>query len=80
MKPSQIIESLETLIEIRQPAYITGPAGAGKSQVVYQLQKNLEERFTDFIDLRAILLDPIDLRGVPTIEGGLTKLFKVSLP
>lgn len=67
MKPSEIQTALELLIEIRQPVFIWGPPGVGKSQVVAQTAAahNLE-----LIDIRAILLDPVDLRGLPVIENG----------
>lgn len=65
MKPSQIVTALETLLAIRQPAFLWGAPGVGKSKVVSQLasRKGLE-----LIDVRAVLLDPVDLRGIPRID------------
>ena len=47
-----------------------GPVGAGKSSVVRQVAEDLE---LGFIDVRASQLEPVDVRGIPTIEDGLTK-------
>ncbi|MBQ7457502.1 MAG: AAA family ATPase [Desulfovibrio sp.] len=64
MKPSHIKAALATLLAIRQPVFLWGPPGVGKSQLVAQTAKahNLA-----LIDIRAILLDPVDLRGIPRI-------------
>ncbi len=64
MKPSQISTALNTLLDIRQPAFLWGPPGIGKSQVVRQTADALS---LSLIDIRAILLDPVDLRGIPKI-------------
>ena len=64
MKPSQINTALKTLIHIRQPVFIWGPPGVGKSQVVSQTAQQLGLNLTD---VRAVLLDPVDLRGLPYI-------------
>jgi len=52
------------------PVHIWGAPGVGKSQIVRSVAA---ARNVDFIDLRAILLDPVDLRGLPYADGGLTK-------
>lgn len=65
MKPSRIIETLKTLIEILQPVFIWGPPGIGKSQVVAQVA---QQEGLALIDVRAVLLDPVDLRGLPHID------------
>ena len=41
-----------------------GPPGVGKSQAVRQLGKEIEEVMTT--DVRLLLFNPIDLRGIPT--------------
>ena len=43
-----------------------GPPGVGKSQVVAQVAA--EEKL-QLIDIRAVLLDPVDLRGLPHVNG-----------
>ena len=66
MKASSISASLVSLFSIRQPVFIWGPPGIGKSQVVKScaLEQGLE-----LVDIRAILLDPVDLRGLPRISA-----------
>ncbi|WP_320170513.1 MoxR family ATPase [Maridesulfovibrio sp.] len=65
MTPKLIAKSLLTLIKSKQPVFIWGPPGVGKSQVVRQVAEKLEYELTD---LRAVLLDPVDLRGLPRIS------------
>ncbi len=66
MKPSEVRKALETLIPIQQPAFIWGASGVGKSDMMRQVTAALSRRL---IDLRAVLLDPVDLRGLPSING-----------
>lgn len=66
MTPSQIARALRSLIPIRQPVFLWGPPGVGKSQIVAQTAAALGR---PLIDLRAVLLDPVDLRGLPHIGG-----------
>jgi MoxR-like ATPase len=65
MKPLRIIENLKSLIEIQQPVFVLGPPGIGKSQVVAQVAR---QEGLALIDVRAVLLDPVDLRGLPHID------------
>lgn len=65
MKPSQIIQALETLLAIRQPTFLWGAPGVGKSQVVAQVA---EAHGLELVDVRAVLLDPVDLRGIPRFD------------
>jgi len=60
IKPSEISSSLQLLTRIRKPAFLWGAPGVGKSQLVGQVAAALGLRL---IDIRAILLDPVDLRG-----------------
>jgi MoxR-like ATPase len=62
MKSSLISAALASLIEARQPVFIWGGPGIGKSSVVGQVaaKSGLVLR-----DIRALLLDPVDLRGLP---------------
>lgn len=66
MNPKRIVSSLHTLIKSRQPVFLWGPPGVGKSQIVAQVAEDLSY---DIIDIRAVLLDPVDLRGLPKIDG-----------
>ncbi|WP_321493701.1 MoxR family ATPase [uncultured Desulfobacter sp.] len=65
MKPAHIKSALTSLLTINQPVFIWGPPGIGKSQVVKQTAVDLG---LEIRDIRAILLDPVDLRGLPQIS------------
>lgn len=67
MTPSQILSALHTLLSAHQPVFLWGAPGVGKSQIV---AKAAEERGLALRDIRAVLLDPVDLRGLPRIENG----------
>lgn len=62
-------KQLETLLELNIPAFIHGAPGIGKSYIVNELAK---ERGWGVSDVRLSQLDSVDLRGVPSIEGGKT--------
>jgi len=62
MKPSMLYEALLALIGERVPLHIWGACGVGKSQIVSQVADELNY---SFLDVRAVQLDPIDLRGLP---------------
>jgi hypothetical protein len=65
MKAFDLIESVKIMYNAKQPLYIWGPPGVGKSSVVKQAADDLE---IGLVDLRAVLLDPVDLRGLPRID------------
>ncbi|MHB8352478.1 MAG: ATP-binding protein [Thermoplasmata archaeon] len=48
------------------PLFLWGPPGVGKSSVVRQVAS---ETGLELVDLRMLLLDPVDLRGLPIPEG-----------
>lgn len=64
MKPSALFEALHALISQRVPLHIWGACGVGKSQIVTQVAADLSY---PFLDVRAVQLDPVDLRGLPRI-------------
>lgn len=66
MRPSQILASLNCLIDAQQPAMLHGSPGVGKSDVIRQLAK---ARGLELIDLRLSQLDPVDMRGVPSVDA-----------
>jgi hypothetical protein len=70
MKPSDISESLNGLIDARQTVFIWGGPGIGKSAVVKQVAA---KRSLALRDIRALLLDPVDLRGLPFLSDGRSK-------
>ena len=67
MRPSRLRAVLETMLTQRWPAFVWGPPGTGKSSIVRSVAADTK---LPVIDLRAALLDPTDLRGIPTIEAG----------
>jgi len=67
MKPSRLKTVLETLLSQRWSAFVWGPPGIGKSAIVREVASAAK---MPVIDLRASLLDPTDLRGIPTIADG----------
>jgi MoxR-like ATPase len=65
MKPSLVSRALKTLVILeKQPVFIWGSPGIGKSSVLHQLAVELGIALRD---IRALLLDPVDLRGLPFI-------------
>ena len=68
MKPTRLSKVLESLLQTRWPAFIWGPPGIGKSAIVREVARAHK---LPVIDLRASLLDPTDLRGIPSIQNGL---------
>lgn len=66
MRPSQITTALGYLIDANQPVMLHGSPGVGKSDVVRQIAK---QRGIELIDLRLSQLDPVDLRGVPSVDA-----------
>jgi MoxR-like ATPase len=62
MKASAISTALRTLVAASQPVFIWGGPGIGKSAIVRQLAETKQMRLQD---IRALLLDPVDLRGLP---------------
>jgi len=67
MKPSRLIKVLRELLKTRWPVFLWGPPGVGKSSVVRSVAAGME---LDIIDIRASLLDPTDLRGIPVVHDG----------
>ena len=70
MKPSALLEALHALIGQRVPLHIWGACGVGKSQIVNQVAR---DRKICFLDVRAVQLDPVDLRGLPRISADQTE-------
>jgi hypothetical protein len=62
MKPSGIASALRILVQSKQPVFVWSGPGAGKSSVISQVAAALNLQLRD---VRALLLDPVDLRGLP---------------
>ena len=62
LRPSELAATLKLLVEARQPVMVWGGPGCGKSEVAQQVAA---EGGRTYYDVRALLLDPVDLRGIP---------------
>ena len=69
MIPSDLIETLECAVSEHVPVHIWGVSGVGKSGLVRCVADRMKRQFAD---LRAVLLDPVDLRGLPSVVGDKT--------
>jgi MoxR-like ATPase len=66
LRPSDVSKALAALVPTRRPIYLWGPPGVGKSSLVRQAATSLG---LALVDVRATLLDPVDLRGLPRLDG-----------
>jgi len=66
LKASEVKVSLGAALAARRPVFLWGAPGVGKSQVVAQVAA---ARGVNLVDVRAVLLDPVDLRGLPHLNG-----------
>lgn len=66
MTPSQLIAAIHTMIRANRPFFVWGPPGVGKSAIMRAVAQSLGYVL---IDLRAVLLDPVDLRGLPHVDS-----------
>ena len=64
LRPSELAATLALLVEARQPVVLVwGPLrAAAKSAVAQQVAADAGRQY---VDVRALLLDPVDLRGIP---------------
>lgn len=66
MKPSELHSALRSMIPTGRNAMIWGAPGVAKSSIVHDVAAELNRKI---IDVRCVLLDPVDLRGIPHING-----------
>lgn len=62
LPPTELASTLAMLVEVRQPCIVWGPPGCAKSQIAQQVASDAGR---EYVDVRALLLDPVDLRGIP---------------
>ena len=62
LRPSALADALARLVDARQPVIVWGPPGGTKSRIARQVAT---AGGGTYLDVRALLLDPVDLRGVP---------------
>lgn len=70
MKPSKLIRAINLCLDAKQPVCLWGAPGVGKSDIIFQVG---QMRGIPVSDQRLVTLDPVDLRGLPTVQDGLTK-------
>ncbi len=66
MKPSSLRSALPKLLAKQRPVFLWGAPGVGKSDVIKQIA---EDHKLELRDVRLSLLDPIDLKGFPTVDS-----------
>ena len=66
LRPSELADTLALLVEARQPCIVYGLPGSAKSQIAQQVAADTNRAY---VDVRALLLDPVDLRGIPWRDG-----------
>ena len=66
LKPSLVTDAIVTAYHSREPLCLWSSPGTGKSQLVAQTARKLG---IACYDIRAVLLDPVDLRGLPHVNG-----------
>ena len=71
MKPSQIRTALPRLITKRRPVFLWGAPGVGKSDLIAGVANDMK---LELRDVRLSLLDPVDLKGFPTINKAKTQM------
>ena len=62
-------------VKIMPSVMLWGPPGVGKSQAIRQIAKKIEDRTGKSVkvtDVRLLLFNPIDLRGIPTSNADKT--------
>jgi len=69
---AQAKEAVAHYIDHDIPVFLWGDVGIGKSEAVAQVaaDRGWLAETGSFIDLRALLLDPVDLRGLPHFKDG----------
>lgn len=60
--PKGIKKAVRAALKLRRPAFIWGPPGIGKSDIVAQVGKEMKR---EVIDVRLALWEPTDIKGIP---------------
>lgn len=63
---TQLTSLLPVYWKLKLPVFFWGTAGSAKSSTVHRF---VEQQDIGFIDLRLSQLDPVDVRGIPDIDG-----------
>ena len=69
--PAALGSILKAMIAIKRPVMVWGQPGVGKSMCAQEVAQNIG---ASFIDVRALLMDTVDFRGIPHLtEDGQTR-------
>ena len=71
VRPSDVMTEVLACIKAKRPVMLWGPPGIGKSEIIEQIGKNTNR---GVIDLRLLLLEPTDLRGIPYFNSKENKM------
>ena len=68
LTPSKLVPVLRQLASMpsKRPVMLWGPPGVGKSWAAMEAAKAMD---AEFIDVRPLTMDPVDLRGIPVVNG-----------
>ena len=75
-RPRDVRTLLTRCMEVKRPAMIWGPPGIGKSELIAEIG---EETGRPVIDMRLLLLEPTDIKGIPYYDPT-TKTMKWAQP
>lgn len=75
-RPRNVVTLLKRCMAVGRPAMIWGPPGIGKSDLIASIG---EEQNRPVIDMRLLLLDPTDIKGIPYFDPE-TKTMKWAQP
>ena len=65
VSPKMLKKYIKTMAAIRQPVLVLGQPGSAKSSIMKQVA---EETGREYIDIRPLLLNPVELHGLPRID------------
>ena len=71
VRPSDVMTEVLACINAKRPVMLWGPPGIGKSEIIEQIGKDSKR---NVIDLRLLLLEPTDLRGIPYFNSKENKM------
>lgn len=84
LSPTELAVVLKRCLAAKRPAMIWGPPGIGKSEIVAQVADSLSPRDEHgktnpetayrVVDIRLLLMEPTDLRGIPYFDLELKKM------
>ena len=70
VNPKKLKNFIKDMVAIQQPALVLGQPGSAKSSIMKQVA---EETGREYIDIRPLLLNPVELHGLPRFDGEVTR-------